>query len=197
MLCLRPHLLRASLQILRFLHRIELRRDLDRQPAAVRENMVQNTGELRAPLMSDHRIFQPDLHEIFLRKTDFRRPEQVCQKDILFLQLVQNARTVYLQHFLRIILSGKAEFLCDLHRKRSIRKKLAMDFPLQLIDIFFVNPLRALQINVQNTALPVICSLSHHRKLQIFLKLPLELQIWKSLCQLSALRRFRICRTSC
>lgn len=73
----------------------------------------------------------------------------MIQKDTVVFQLEQDTRTVHLQKVFRRILARQIEPLNNLHAQRHVGKELLLDLALQLINIFFVNPLMADHIDPQ------------------------------------------------
>ena len=89
------------------------------------------------------------MHFVRLREGNLGSRKQMIQKDTVVFQLEQDTRTVHLQKVFRRILARQIEPLNNLHAQRHVGKELLLDLALQLINIFFVNPLVADHIDPQ------------------------------------------------
>ena len=119
------------------------------EAAPLTEDFLENVDQLLLALLCHNGIHEHQVHFVRLREGNLGSRKQMIQKDTVVFQLEQDARTVHLQKVFRRILARQIEPLNNLHAQRHVGKELLLDLALQLINIFFVNPLMADHIDPQ------------------------------------------------
>ena len=117
------------------------------------------------------------LHLLFLREGDLGSAEHVVHKYAVVFQLHRHGCPVSVKKQLWGILSGQGELLNDLHRHRHTGKKLVSYGLFQGIDIFFMDPLSAPDIDPDMVFFRIDGNFSHHYLFQQGREFPPCLQI--------------------
>ena len=149
------------------------------QAAALTENLLQDPHQFLFSFPCHHGICQLQTHRIRLRKRNLRRIKDIEQKNAVAFQLRLNTGTVHLQQIFRRILGGKPEPFDDLHLHRHICEQLLFDQIFQLVNIPFVDPLGAQQINSQKVLFFIQRNPLHLHPLQQFRQSALHLYTGK------------------
>ena len=124
-----------------------LRLHLQRKGAALAENLFYVLDQLIFLALCQYVGLEHHMHGICLRKRNNSIPEHIKYQNAVMFQFQRHGRTVCVQKKLRRILAGEIKLLQYFHFHGHSRKTLGRNGVFQGIDVFFMNPLPAADID--------------------------------------------------